>query len=358
MSYTMRQAAAIVSDSIENPLTKGHRVLFLEGPPGIGKTAMVKGIYQRHARTESNPKGFTHFIEYIAPEREPTDWGLPVPNLLRDAITMLPLDDFKFAENDRPCIFLDEIDKANNMMQNMLGRVMHAQQVGNITFPRGTFIIGAGNRLTDRTGSFVANAHIKGRRTTVPAMVDVKEWIEDVAIPDNLHPSVISFHRVADLLHKLDAGAPAYPSPRSWSKVGEQLNRPVEGFIERALIEGDIGVEAANTFWGHLKIFRALRSLEEIINDPHRIAIPSGKDATAVMWAEVTSLAKHTDRANADAIFTYFNRLPGEFAFCGYRDVMIREEKMEAKDKALAKSKAGQVWMVKNATLLQSTRAN
>ena len=162
---------------------------------------------------------------------------------------------------------------------------------------------------------------------------------------------MISFLRTTDLLHKFDAAAPAFPSPRSWAKVGEELNRDMEPHVERALIEGDIGVEASNTFWGHLKIFRSLRSPEMIIANPAKIELPKGKDSTAVMWAEITSLAKYTDRSNADSIFTYFNRLPEEFAFCGYRDVMIREPKF------LTGSKAGQMWMVKNATLLQATKA-
>lgn len=351
MSYTMRQAAAIIDHAISNPLSKGYRVIYLEGSPGMGKTAMAYDLYSNHKRSPGNPHGFTSFLPYVAPEREPTDWGLPMVNAERTAISMLPLDEFKFKEGDRPFILFDEIDKANNMMQNVLARCMHEQRVGNIVFPNGTFMLAAGNKMTDRAGSVTANSHIKNRRTMVPVHADTKEWIEDVGIPFGLHPSVISFLRTTDLLHKFDSSAPSFPSPRSWTKVGEELNRTMDQTVERALIEGDIGVEASNSFWGHLKIFRNLRSPEAIIANPSKIALPTGKDSTAVMWAEITSLAKYTDRSNADAIFTYFNRLPQEFAFCGYRDVMIREPKH------LTSSKAGQMWMVANATTLQATRA-
>lgn len=350
--YTMRQARDIINDIVQNPVENEYEVPYLEGDPGLGKTAMAKAVFQRHQRSDENPNGFTHFIAYVAPEREPTDWGLPMPNQARDAISMLPLDEFKFKEGDRPFIFLDEIDKANNMMQNVLGRVMHEQSVGNIVFPDGTFVMAAGNKLTNRAGGMTANTHIKNRRCHIPVMVDAKEWVEDVAIPYDLHPAVISFIRTApDMLHKFDPNSPSFPSPRSVTKVGRLLNNNMQTHVERARIEGHAGVEWANTFWGHLKIFRNLRNPETIIANPDKVDVPSGKDMVAVMYAEVTSLAKYATKGNADAIFRYFNRLTGEYGFVGYRDVLQRDKSL------LTGSKAAQQWLTKNATMLQNTKA-
>lgn len=385
-SYTMRQAKDVIRHLIENPLSNGqHQVPYLEGDPGIGKTALHRAIYMQYRRylnddikqptywrsgeevylTKPATKcetvdnvhldgGFTHFVPYVAPEREPTDWGLPMPNTERDAIHMLPLIDFKYAPTDRPYIFLDEIDKANNMMQNVLGRVMHELKVGSITFPEGTFVGAAGNKITNRAGGFTANTHIKNRRTHIPVAVDAKEWIEDVGIPFDLHSSVVSYIRTApDMLHKFDSTAPSFPSPRSWTKQGLRLNDTnMEPHVERALLDGDVGVEAANTFYGHLRIFRALRSPEIIIANPDKVPLPEGRESTAVMYAEITSLAKYADKRNADQIMRYFNRLPGEYGFVGYRDIMQRDKSL------ITGSKAGQTWMVKNATLLQNTKAS
>lgn len=376
-SYTMRQARACIEDAILNPLPNGqNRVIYLEGDPGIGKTAMAHSLYWQYRRYKNPtltgaalkakdnihyPGGFTHFIPFIAPEREPTDWGLPMPNESKTAIRMLPLQDFLFGPDDCPFIFLDEIDKANNMMQNVLGRVMHEQRVGEIVFPvrsegrLGTFVLAAGNKMTNRAGSMTANTHIKNRRTHLPVHADTKEYLEDVGIPWDIHSSVISYLRTApDMLHKFDAGAPSFPSPRSWTKVGLSLNVKRDGKsgseVERMLIEGDIGVEASNTFYGHLQIFRGIRSLEEITANPSKVPLPTGRDAVAIMYAEITSLAKHTTPANAEAVFTYFNRLPGEYTFVGYRDVMLRDKSI------LPRSKTGQVWWTKNADLVQATR--
>lgn len=352
-TYTMGQARDIIRHAIVNPLPNDqHRVCYLEGDPGIGKTALMYSLYEEFKRTPENPNGFTCFVPYVAPEREPTDWGLPMPNAARNAISMLPLEEFLYKDGDRPFIFLDEIDKANNMMQNVLGRVMHEKKVGNIVFPRNTFVAAAGNKLTNRAGGFSANTHIKNRRTHVPVRADAKEWIDAVGIPFDLHPAVVSYIRTDhEILHKFDATAPSFPSPRSWTKVGLELNRSMPQHVEDALIEGDIGIEARKTFTGHLKIFRSLRDPEKIIREPKGVDLPTGKDSVPIMYAEVTSLAKYANKTNADAIFTYFNRLPGEYGFVGYRDVMMRDKSL------IGASKSGQAWMVKHATALKDTKA-
>jgi hypothetical protein len=375
-TYTMRQARDIIMSIIRDD-DMGHgqfAVPYLEGDPGIGKTSLHQTIYNEFRRyvnddiksafypdPETGKKvdnilhagGFTHFIPYIAPEREPTDWGLPFPIKEEGCIQMLPLKDFKFLPTDRPYIFLDEIDKANNMMQNVLGRIMNEQKVGDIVFPKGTFVGAAGNKITNRAGGFTANSHIKNRREHIPVAVDAKEWIEDVAIPWDLHSAVVSQVRTdPGILHKLDLNNPSFPSPRSWTKVGKLLN--IEGMadhVERARVEGNIGIETANTFWGHLKIFRALRNLEEIVRNPTKCKIPEGKDSVPILYAEITALAKNADEKTADPIMTYFNRLPGEYGFIGYRDIMLRNKSL------ITRSKAGQSWMVANASLLQATKA-
>lgn len=384
--YSMRQAKDIICHMIENALDHDQNdVPYLEGDPGIGKTAMHFSIYSKYRRYKIdylkqpvvyldrdgryhpavvhlpgvrcekvdnvlNPDGFTHFVAYVAPEREPTDWGLPMPNAERDAINMLPLIDFKFAETDRPYIFLDEVDKANNMMQNVLGRVMNEKKVGSIVFPRGTFVAAAGNKITNRAGGFTANTHIKNRRVHIPVAVNPSEWIEDVGIPWDLHTSVVSYIRTdPGVLHKFDSNAPSFPSPRSWTKTGLRLNKPMDTHVERALIEGNIGVEASNMFYGHLQIFRSLRNPELIVRNPTKVPLPEGKNATAVMYCEITSLAKYLNADNAEAIATYFNRVPGEYSYIGYRDVLARNKSV------LVKTKQAQKWLIDNATMIKAT---
>lgn len=350
--FTMRQARDVIEDCVLHPLHHSNRTVYLEGPPGIGKTAMAHAIFKKHERSRDRPNGFTHFVHYVAPEREATEWGLPMPNADRTAIYMMPLSEFIWPAGSRVFFFVDEIDKANNMMQNVLARMAHEQRVYNVVLPPGSTVVMAGNRLTDRAGGFSANTHIKNRRTYVPVGVDYKEWIDDVGIPFDLHPSVVSQIRTEPgMLHIFDPAAPAFPSPRSWTKVGEALNTLKPEHVERALVEGDLGRETANAFWGHLAIYRKLRPAEEIIANPTKVPIPKGADAMAVTWAEVTALARHADAKTADPIFRYFQRLPQEYAFVGFKDVMLRK----GGRMIVAASKIGQDWMIENGDLILST---
>ena len=390
MTYTMRQARDIIDYAVMNPLPNGqHRVIYLEGDPGLGKTALAHSVYAKYRRYKNetvkqdrywrredeialelqNGKGweevdninftggFTHFVAYVAPERDVTDWGLPFPSADRKNIAMLPLEDFDYKPGDRPFILLDEIDKAMQMMQNVLGRVMHEQRIGNIVFPAGTFVMAAGNKMSNRAGSVAANTHIKNRRTHVPVNCSATEWIEDVAIPWDLHWAVISYLRTdPEMIHKLDTNNPSFPSPRSWTKVASTLNDNIPselGHVERALIEGDIGVETSNIFWGHLAICRKIRPIEEFIANPDKIKTPreSKDDAwVAVTYAELSALAKHATPKTVDAICRYFNRLDAEYAFCGYRDMLLRDKQM------VLTSKAGMTWATKNADMLIRTK--
>ncbi len=350
--WSMRKVRDVIEHTVTHPLTHSNRTLYIEGPPGIGKTAMAYAVFKKYERSKTRPDGFTHFVHYVAPEREPTEWGLPMPNEKRTAIYMMPIDEFMWGPNDRVFFFIDEIDKANNMSQNILGRVAHEHRVHHVVLPPNSVVIMAGNRLGDRAGGFTPNSHIKNRRTVIPAGVDHEEWIDDVALPFGLHSSVVSQIRTAPkMLMMFDPAAPAYASPRSWTKVGEDLNVPKAEHVERALVEGDIGREAANTFWGHLAIYRNLRQPQEILRDPLKAPLPKGAESMAIMWAEVTSLARVAkDAKTAEAAFRYFQRLPAEYAFIGFKDVLVLHGKM-----VVAASKAGQEWCVENGDLIVST---
>lgn len=391
MTYTMRQAAKIIEFAVQNPLPLGqNRVIYLEGDPGLGKTALAHAIYDQHRRFKNDKikqlhywqrkdddkivslvkptgpakewteidntheiSGFTHFVAYVAPERDVMDWGLPFPSEDRLTVDMLPLKDFAFSPDDRPFLMLDELDKAVQMMQNVLGRVMHERRIGNIVFPDTTFIMAAGNPMASKAGSLVANTHIKNRRTHVPVAADATEWIEDIAIPWNLHSSVVSYLRTdPPMIHKIDPQKSSSPSPRSWTKVAMTLEQGADKEIESALNEGDIGVDTYNLFAGHLTIYRKLRPIETFLANPDRVPTPTGTDAVAQMYAELTMLARNASMETADRICRYFNRLPPEFSFCGYRDMMQRNNKM------VFSSKAGLKWATDNADLLRATEGN
>lgn len=350
-SYTLRQIRDAIVDMIDQPPGHGQReVPYIEGDPGIGKTSMMRSIFSELQRSPKNPYGFTHFVEYVAPEHEPTDFMMPFPNADRTAVSMLPCEEFRYGPDDRVFFFIDEIDKAPAMMQNILGRIGNDMMVGNFKLTANSFVAMAGNKLSNRAGGVASPTHIKSRRVYMAAHVDPMEWIEDVGIPMDVHPSVVSYIRTnPDILHKFDAAAPTFPSPRTWTKAGLVLNHTMSEITERIRISGHVGEDACNTFWGHLQIFRSLRSVDEIVKAPKTVAVPEGKNSQAIIYAEVTALARWADARTVNPICTYFNRLPGEFAFYGYKDLLQRNKAL------LMAAPEAHKWLVNNHSIIVAT---
>jgi hypothetical protein len=362
MELTIRQTKDLLRAYVRSGLGYQGHTPYLEGDPGIGKTAIVGQVAK-----EFGMKFFPLHLSY----REPTDLlGLPYFEMKDGKPTVtrfVPPSFLHYDKDDTVLLFLDELPQGVPTVQNGASQLIHERRVGDVFLPEKTFIVAGGNKATNRANTFPLGAHLKNRIQTINCTVNAEQWVDDVANPLELHEAVVSYiRRSPSMLSKVDPNAPSYPSPRSWTKVGEGLNcKPsLPGFVEAAMIHGELGKETAAMFMSHMQIYRGLRDPEKIIADPKRCDLPKGPNGPAIMWSEVTMLARRASKVNIDAICTYFGRLDPEMGTVGMRDILRRDPK-EKDDKGrsingealLAGSKAGRDWLMANGDLIRSANA-
>jgi hypothetical protein len=117
----------------------------------------------------------------------------------------------------------------------------------------------AGNEKS-AAGAKIQLSAIRNRALTVYVKSDVDHWIENYALPNNIHPSCLGFFSIKEnhsVFHEEEQTAHQFASPRSWTNLFDQLTclEQMPGFnmdknrhILRAMFQGAVGPTAALKF--------------------------------------------------------------------------------------------------------------
>lgn len=193
-------------------------VPFLWGPPGVGKSSIVKEI--------AKDNGW-QIIDLRLSLLNPVDLrGLPTINHEKGeakwlAPGFLPKEDTK----ETGILFLDEINLAPLSVQAAAYQLILDKQVGDYRFPKHWKMVAAGNRETDKANVFKISAPLANRfvhLTIRPEFYQWKAWAEKSSI----HPNVIHFLtlRTPAIFDPPSDQEKAFPSPRSWEFVSKMLD--------------------------------------------------------------------------------------------------------------------------------------
>ncbi|MBX7213481.1 MAG: MoxR family ATPase [Thermoflexales bacterium] len=221
--------------------------LMIWGPPGIGKSSIV-------AQTATARK--IGFIDLRLSQLAPTDLrGLPVA---RNGVSRWYPPEF-LPRSGAGVLFLDEINLAPPTMQGMAQQLILDRRVGNYVVPPGWFIWAAGNRSEDRAAVFDMPAPLANRFLHLDTQPDLDSF-KAYALKAGLHEQIIAFLAFRpNLLHKLDAQQPAWPSPRSWA-MASQLH------AIRTDVAPAIGAAAAAEFKAFCEVYRDIPDLERVLD--------------------------------------------------------------------------------------------
>jgi len=232
---------------------KKKRPIFLWGPPGIGKSDVVKQI------TDSLSN--SHLIDIRLSLWEPTDIkGIPYfdanqGKMVWGAPSELPDEEFaKAFENI--VLFLDEMNSAAPAVQAAAYQLILNRRVGQYKLPDNVIIVAAGNREADKGVTYRMPAPLANRFIHLEMAVNFDDWFQ-WAVNNKIHKDVVGYLNFAKKdLYDFDPKSPSrsFATPRSWAFVSELLEEDTDENTTTDLVAGAVGEGLAVKFMAHRKV--------------------------------------------------------------------------------------------------------
>jgi MoxR-like ATPase len=139
------------------------------GPPGVGKTALIRSLTQR--------RGW-RLVEIIASLHDPTDFnGLPV--VQNGSVRFVPPDwVYQFEESGQGILFLDELTTAPPTVQAALLRLVLERKVGAHSLPAGVRVVAAANPPDMAANGWELAPPLANRFAHLTYSLDAGEWVK------------------------------------------------------------------------------------------------------------------------------------------------------------------------------------
>ena len=319
-------------------IVSGKNVM-IEGPPGLGKTAMVK-----QAGAELGEKYVIVFKH--GPTMQPEDLALPFRGdngrLDFGRANWIPLQG-DYADDTHVVIVIDEMPQGSNDIQKTIANLMQERECYGIPLHQNVSFICTGNRAKDRAGANRILSHLRNRMVTITLEPHLDDWCK-WALANGIRPEIVGFVRFKPgALNDFDANRDINPTPRAWAEgvndicaMVEAGTLPAEAEIE--CYNGYVGEGAASEFVSFVRMYRSLPDPDVVLKNPSTHPLPA---EASVRYALSGALAARATEKNFDAVVEFAVRLPAEFTVHCVLDSIRRLP-------ALQRTKAFTDWVLKH----------
>lgn len=283
-----------------------RRTVLIVGPPGGGKTTIVREVAQELDLPIiiRNP-ALTPVEDFGAPDMlaEGKSFGYKMPD-------WFPYQGKPGTENGGILLF-DDRTQAGPDHQKAIAHLCQSRDLHGVPLADGWQVVSTGNLQSHRAGAVRTLSHLANRETTLEFETDLNDstkWMIDHGVK----PEVVSFIRFRPgLLHDFDPQRDANPTPRSWVEGVSDVLGTVPFDAEYECFKGAVGEGAAAEFVGFMRIWRKLPNPDAVLMNPSTAEVPTDP---ATLYALSGSLASRITDSNMDRAVTYAERMPAEFS--------------------------------------------
>lgn len=276
-----------------------RRPAFVWGDPGLGKSQLMALVARETGRK---------FHDLRLSGRDAVD-VLGLPTVTKGETTWARPAMLPKASDGPSLLFLDELNRASQMMLNAGLQMVLDHRIGEHALPADCVVMAAGNPESD-PGVIRMSSAMKKRFIHFDLEVSVDDWCR-WAVGAGVEPVVIAFIRFRpELLHRFDAKARQSPSPRSWEFLSQLVAQQLNPRVEHALFAGTVGEAAAVEFSGFKRLYTSLPQIDAILLNPAKTPVPT---EPATLYAIAAALARRASAQNVGRILTYLERMPVEY---------------------------------------------
>jgi hypothetical protein len=299
--------------------------LMLWGAPGVGKSDAIKQIANEVA---NNMNKKCHVTDVRLLLYNPVDLrGIPTADEKKEYAKWLKPQIFNMDASEDVVNFLvlDEITAAPQSVQAAAYQIVLDRQLGEHKIPDNCIIIAAGNRITDKSVAYSMPKALCNRMTHIeiePTVEDWKKW----ALNADIDPRIIAYvNYKPNALFDFDPASheQAYPTPRSWERVGDYLkiNNNLEAM--KFVIDGTVGVGTSTEFVTYCKVFNKLPDVKAIADGKYK-EYPETPDIYYALQASIVNYLNKNKvtKTQLENIISYTSDMSPEFAILTVKDII------------------------------------
>jgi hypothetical protein len=234
------------------------RPIFIWGAPGIGKSSIVESFAKEIG---------LECVSLLGSQLAPEDI-IGVPKIENGKSVFCPPR--QIARTEPYCLFLDELNACSHEVQKAFYSLIHERRIGEYELPKGSIVIGAGNRAQDSAIVKPMSSALINRMVHVQLRASHRDWLE-WAYDSEIHPYVIEYiqMRPDHLWNEPPKTEEPFTTPRSWHMLSDCLYEYGEKITDQEvdiLASGCLTPHIAGQFKAYIKQARSKYDLAKIIS--------------------------------------------------------------------------------------------